>query len=271
MSKKCQDQIHVEKKPVQNQPNLSTKSKENVRKKSLVLVDIFSNQVGTSLSGGHNLSTALNNKKVKTQFKPSDSSDIEFDRESSQRNCIRGGLQNEFKFSGRGGVKRLHLKNKGKIDQSKFMRGKSNNQPRRITNIQNKFTNTQNKFENSLNKFTNTQNKFMGRKSNKLPRKITSAQSGPQGKFMRDKSNNLPRSIPNGPNQIHEWKKQQPTKKNNHLLGHYGETSDVSDDEIPDFENEPESNIFYLLIQRGLSMKPWSIHSRFCFGRSIPF
>ena len=301
MPKKCQDQIHVGKKPIQNQANLSIKSKENIQRKNLVLVDIFSSQVRTSLSGGHNLPTALNNKKVKTQFIPSDiefdteksnqrnyirgglqnefkfsgrggverlhlqnkgkidqskfireksnnqprripldSNDIEYDTESNQQNCIRGGLQNEFKFSGRGGVKRLHLQNKGKIDQSKFMRKKSNNQPRRIIN-------TPHKFANAQNKFTNTQNKFMGGKSNKLPRKITSAQSGPQGKFMREKSNNLPRSITNEPKQIHEWKKQQPTKENNQLQCHYGEASDVGDDEIPDFENEPEGKIFYSL------------------------
>ena len=146
MPKKCQDQIHVGKKPIQNQANLSTKSKENIRRKNLVLVDIFSNQVGTSLSGGHSLPKALNNKKVKTQFLPSDSSEIEFDTDSNQRNYVRGGLQNEFKFSGRGGVKRLHLKNNSKIDQSKFMREKSNNQPRRISNTLNKFANTRNKF-----------------------------------------------------------------------------------------------------------------------------
>ena len=328
MPKKCQDQIHVGKKPLQNQ---ATGSKENVQRKNLVLVDIFSNQVGTSLSGGHNLPKALNNKKVKTQFLPSDSSDIEFDTESNQRNCIRGGLQNEFKFSGRGGVKRLHLKNNSKIDQSKFMREKSNNQPRRISNTLNKFantrnkfamggkslseghnlptalnnkkvkkqfipsdsndiefdtesnqqncirgglqnefkfsgrggvkrlhlqnkgkidqskfmkeknnnkprrmTNTSNKFANTRNKFANTKNKFMGGKSNKLPKKTISAQSGPQDNFMREKSNNLSRSITN-----------EPTKDNNQLQGHYGETSDVGDDEIPDFENESEGNIFY--------------------------
>ena len=312
MPKKCQDQIHVGKKPQQKRANLLTKSKENVRRKNLVLVDIFSNQEGTSLSGGHNLPTtlndkkvktqfilsyssdiefdtesnqrncirgglqnefkfsgrggvkrhnlqnkgkidqskfmrekrnnlptALNNKKVKTQFKPSDSSDIEFESESIQRNCIRGGLQNEFKFSQRGGVKRLHLQNKGKIDQSKFMREKSNNQQRREANIQNKF----------IDKFANARNKYsMGGKSIKVPRKITSAQSRPQSNFMSEKSNNLPRGITSGPKQIHEWKKQQPTKENNQLQGHYGETSDVGDDEIPDFENEPEGNIFFYLL-----------------------
>merc|ERR550534_1748636 len=78
----------------------------------------------------------------------------------------------------------------------------------------------------------------MSVKSNKLPRKIISAQSGPQGKFMREKSINLPRSITNGPEQIHEWKKQPSSKENNQLQGHYGETSDVGDDEIPDLKNE---------------------------------
>ena len=114
----------------------------------------------------------------------------------------------------------------------------------RITNIQNKFINTQNKLANARNKFTNTQNKFMGGKTNKPPREIISVQSVPQGKFMRGKNNNLPRSITNEPKQNHEWNKQQPTKENNQLQGHYGETSDVGDDEIPDFENEPEGNIF---------------------------
>ena len=64
---------------------------------------------------------------------------------------------------------------------------------------------------------------------------------------MREKSNNLPRSIINERKQIHEWKKHQTMKENNHLQGHYGETSDIGDDEIPDFENEPEGKIFYLL------------------------
>ena len=117
----------------------------------------------------------------------------------------------------------------------------------RITNFQNKFIYTQNKLANARNKFTNTQNKFMGEKSNKPPRKIISAQSEPQGKFMRGKNNNLPRSITNEPKQNHEWNKQQPTKENNQLQCHYGEASDVGDDEIPDFENEPEGKIFYLL------------------------